>query len=58
MGFVSWGEGAQMKGRLIDFYWGKMCMVNENRTNPKIEAFSLEAPRENIGSWGWAECPS
>lgn len=32
--------------KLMGFYWGKMCVVNENRTNLKTEAFCLEAPRE------------
>ena len=28
------------------FSWGKMCLVNENRINLKIEAFSPEVPRK------------
>lgn len=33
-------------------------MVNENRTNPKIEAFNIEALRENIISWDWIKGPN
>lgn len=34
----------------MDFYWGKTCVVNENKTNLKTEAFSFETPRKNIAS--------
>lgn len=37
----------QIRRKLMYLYLGKLCMVNENRINPKIEDFSLEAPREN-----------
>jgi hypothetical protein len=36
----------RLRRRSMDFYWGKMCMVNENRVNSKIKAFSLEASKK------------
>lgn len=45
----------QVKRRLIDFYCGKMCMVNEDKINSKTETFSFEAPRENTALWDWVE---
>lgn len=39
----------QFMRKLMDFSWGKMCVVNEHRINLKIEAFSPEAGK-NIAS--------
>lgn len=32
-------------------------MVSEDKTNPKIETFNLEASREKYNSWDWEEGP-